>query len=246
MFKNPLVVGHKGEIGKFIIHRLLDIMPKADNILCVDIKNSRKEVIDRIKKSDIIFLCVPIEYTGCWLDEFHKFLKNKLVVEQTSIKEWISRLHYDRGEFNLISMHLLFKPSATLPADMRWAIIDTSQNPKSKWGEILDLVTEITYGGQCNIYDDIEAHDRDMATQQALLHRVILSIDELLGDFGRTYIGLKIGELATRIKSMNPILFDRIQNNKYIPEVIEKFEKEIKNAKTLTKRPKISKKDRRF
>ena len=37
IFKSPLVVGYKGEIGSFILQGLLRTMPKALDILCYDI-----------------------------------------------------------------------------------------------------------------------------------------------------------------------------------------------------------------
>ena len=64
MFKNPLVVGYKGEIGSFILQGLLKTMPKAKDIWCFDINETEKDKIARIKKADYIFLCVPLQDTA--------------------------------------------------------------------------------------------------------------------------------------------------------------------------------------
>jgi prephenate dehydrogenase len=82
----PLVVGYKGEIGSFILNGLLKTMPKASNIWCVDINDSPDEVAERIKRSDFIFLCVPLDKTIEWVNVWKRLLKDKVIVEQCSLK----------------------------------------------------------------------------------------------------------------------------------------------------------------
>jgi hypothetical protein len=65
--KQPLVIGYKGEVGSFVLGGLLRIMPKALDIWCVDVNETKREVEQRIKISDVIFLCVPLQMTLEWL-----------------------------------------------------------------------------------------------------------------------------------------------------------------------------------
>jgi len=110
--KNPLVIGYKGEIGSFILSGLLKIIPKALQIYCVDINETDAEVRQRIEASDTIFLCVPFNLTVVWLIKWKPLLKNKLIFEQCSLKEWIYE-HYVSKGLNIRSMHILFRPSQT-------------------------------------------------------------------------------------------------------------------------------------
>jgi prephenate dehydrogenase len=110
--KQPMVVGYKGEIGSFILNGLLRVMPKALDIWCVDINESDEEVESRIKVADTIFLCVPLQKTVDWLLKFKTLLKDKIIIEQCSLKEWIYNNKSLQG-LNIKSMHILFRPSQT-------------------------------------------------------------------------------------------------------------------------------------
>ena len=236
MFKNPLVVGYKGEIGLFILGRLLRNMPKAKNIWCTDVNDSRKDTVERIKKCDAIFLCVPIECTACWLSEYRKYLKGKLIIEQTSLKGYIHNCKCKclKG-LTVLSMHLLFKPSGTPNrADRAVGFLDKSY---FQYKDTCDFIAEMCECAETVKFQDFDHHDYRMAVEQTLLHRSILVLDKMLGTNGRTFIGQKIRELATRIKTMNPVLFEIIQSNEHFPEVLKEFKKELDNGPTL--RPKI-------
>src|SRR4051794_16919866 len=108
----PLVVGYKGEIGRFILAGLLEDLPKANDIYCVDINNSDDDVRERIERADFIFLCVPLQGTADWLRKYKTCLEGKLVVEQCSVKAFLYE-NPEFADFSFISMHLLFRPSAT-------------------------------------------------------------------------------------------------------------------------------------
>jgi prephenate dehydrogenase len=107
-----MVVGYKGEIGSFILNGLLRVMPKALNIWCVDINETEEETIERIRISDTIFLCIPMEKTIDWLMAHKELLKGKVVVEQCSLKEWVYNEEMLK-ELDIRSMHVLFRPSQT-------------------------------------------------------------------------------------------------------------------------------------
>src|SRR5579871_357952 len=112
MLQSPLVVGYKGEIGRFILACLLEDMPKANDILCVDVNNSEQDVLERLEKTDSIFLCVPLQATAEWLARYASRLAGKIVIEQSSVKAFL----YEDARFaslDFLSMHLLFRPSAT-------------------------------------------------------------------------------------------------------------------------------------
>ena len=107
-----MVVGYKGEIGRFILAGFLEHLPKANDILCTDINNSDEDVIERLEKADFVFLCVPLQATEAWLSRFLPHLAKKTVVEQSSVKSFL----YENPAFvqlRFLSMHLLFRPSAT-------------------------------------------------------------------------------------------------------------------------------------
>lgn len=236
-FKSPLVVGYKGEIGSFILQGLLRIMPKALYIWCYDINETEKERKERIKKADVIFLCVPIQDTIDWLIKYQKLLTGKTVIEQCSLKSFLydsKRMPVVKGTFavsyNLLSMHILFRPSSTPNKEnRRVAIID-----RKHWKECLGYshrrILEIITDSKIVYFDDIKHHDIVMAFNQALLHRLILVAGKMLGDLpGETYVTQKIKELYSRIKKGNPDLYAFIQKNKYLPEILVNFEREFRN-----------------
>ena len=86
-----MIVGYRGEIGSFILNGLLRVMPKALNIFCSDVNESEDEVVERIEKSDTIFLCVPMNKTIDWIVRYKELLKGKTILEQCSLKVGICK-----------------------------------------------------------------------------------------------------------------------------------------------------------
>ena len=230
-FKNPLVVGYRGEIGSFILTGLLRTMPKAKNIWCFDINETESEKVDRIKKADVIFLCVPLQDTVKWLCKYKKLLRNKTVIEQTSLKSWIDdKINHKLLEnIHMLSMHILFRPSATPVKDDRKVIlIEYGDWQRSSLNRAIEEITE----AKIVWITTYRLHDRLMAYQQALIHRVLLTLDKtLLGLTGQTYIGKKIKELTDRIRCGDPALYSLIQKNKYLHSVMETFNRNLRNFK---------------
>ena len=216
--KQPLVVGYKGEIGSFILNGLLRVMPKALDIWCVDVNETEDEVKERIERSDVIFLCVPMNVTLDWIVTYKKLLRKKMLLEQCSLKEEICNSHIVNG-LDIRSMHILFRPSGTPnKADRRLALFDGQFNE-----EMTEKLLEIT-DSYLVTYKDAEEHDREMAIQQALVHRALL----LLGDSlekckGSTYVSKKVVELANRVKNGDKDLYQAIQDNKYLGEGLDDF-----------------------
>ncbi len=233
--RNPLIVGYKGEIGSFILQGLLRVLPRANNIWCYDINDSAKDAKDRIKKADVIFLCLPMQKTVEWFITHHKDLKGKTVIEQTSLKSilfepkgYVRTLYqrqYLKG-INILSMHILFRPSATPNREDRAvAFID----PKKWDSNIKYLIQDITDSYTYFYYDTYSEHDKEMAIQQALVHRVILNLSEMIGnDHKVTYMGKKVRELANRIKSGDKELYKIIQDNPHATYIITDFTKKMK------------------
>ena len=220
--KQPLIIGYKGEIGSFILNGLLRIMPKALDIWCVDVNETEKEVQERIKIADVVFLCVPMNVTTDWILPYKKLLSNKMVVEQCSLKEWIYK---DKriNDLDIRSMHILFRPSQTPNLEDRKVGLFRSQFDE----EMADDIEKIT---QSKIvwYSGAEEHDREMAVQQALLHRSLLVLGRMLKRCnGSTYISKKVLELEVRIRGGNKDLYGQIQKNKYLPEKIKELNKEF-------------------
>lgn len=225
IFKNPLVVGYKGEVGSFLLNGLLRTMPKALDIWCFDINESEKERIERIQKSDYIFLCVPIQDTVEWLKQYKPFLKDKIIVEQCSLKSII----YENKEINglnYISMHLLFRPSATPNKEDRRCILFYKEYRTPFFHEIKKIIeSEIIF------INDYKQHDKLMAERQALVHKILLTLDKTISKGVETYTSKNIRNLINRIKSGNKELYDFIQTNKYLPEVLEKFKDNLDDEK---------------
>jgi len=224
--ENVMVIGYKGEIGSFILNGLLKVMPKALNIWCVDINETKEEVEHRIKISDVIFLCIPMRKTVDWLIEHRSLLVGKIIIEQCSLKEWI----YDDKRLaglDIRSMHILFRPSQTPDKKDRKVALFRGQfdwEMEKKIGEITD--SEIVW------LKNAEEHDKEMAIQQALTHRMLLVLGGFLKNcHGSTYISKKVVELSDRIKQGDLELYKLIQENKYLDEHVVKVIEELENFK---------------
>jgi len=222
--KNPLIIGYKGEIGSFILTGLLRIMPKALNIWCVDTNETEEEVIERIKVSDVVFVCVPMEKTVDWIMQYRNLLRNKIIVEQCSLKEWI----YDDPRirnFDIRSMHILFRPSQTPNLEDRKLGLFKHQFLE----EMPEQLGELTQS-QVVWYKGAKEHDKEMAVQQALTHRTLLLLGNALKNCNSsTYISKRVLELSERIKKGNKGLYQLIQGNKYLPEQLEKIREGLEN-----------------
>ena len=238
---SPLVVGYKGEIGSFILQGLLRVWPKAVNIYCFDVNDTYKDRIERIKKSDIIFLCVPMEETVNWLIKYKRFLKKKIIFEQTSLKGIIfdDKRFKEISHLNIRMMHILFKPSMTPKEDRSLALIKPINvmdiHNMIVWEEFVWDFVHMFDMKKENIeyHNSWERHDAIMATQQALVHKVLLLLDKFNNNCGgkrNTYLSKKIEELTLRIKLGNKDMYKLIQNNpklkainKLFLELFEKF-----------------------
>jgi prephenate dehydrogenase len=238
--KSPLVVGYKGEIGSYILNNLLKTFPKASNIWCVDINDTYKDVIKRIKLSDVIFLCVPLQDTYNWIKIYKRYLKNKVIVEQCSLKSQLFNSSTEKitKVLNFISMHILFRPSTTFDNKDKNYIIYSGNNYYNVRKIIEDIKIIMK---DCNMIDLFKVnnklehiehihHDKIMATQQALVHRIILVLSKQIEEceIGKTYIGNQIIKLSDRIKSGDPKLYEIIQNNPELSWVKGIFEYDLK------------------
>lgn len=215
--------GYKGEIGSFLLNGLLRVLPKALDIFCSDVNETQEEVEHRIRISDVIFLCVPMQMTVDWILKHKELLKGKIVIEQCSLKEWI----YDDvriRDLDIRSMHILFRPSQTPNLEDRKVGLFEKQFSK----EMAEKISQITQSKIVWYRDQVE-HDKEMAIQQALLHRSLLILGNMLKKCnGSTYISKRVLELDARIKSGNKDLYRLIQENKYLPEKIEEINREFK------------------
>lgn len=217
---SPLVIGYKGEIGSFILNGLLRIMPKALNIWCVDVNETEEEIKERIEKSDTIFLCIPISMTLDWIVTYKDLLCNKMLLEQCSLKEDICKDGRIQG-LDIRSMHILFRPSQTPNLNDRKVGLVKNQFDENLAKDIADITqSEIVW------YDSVEEHDKEMAIQQALTHRMLLLLGGALENCnGSTYISKKVIELSNRIKQGDLGLYKKIQGNIHLPEHLENLEK---------------------
>ena len=227
MIRAPLVVGYKGEIGRFILSGFLEHLPKANDIHCVDFNNSEEDVIERIQRADFIFLCVPLEKTIDWIDRYSPHLGDKTLVEQCSVKGFL----YENPaceHLRILSMHLLFRPSATPPVDRRGLVFSDRVNPADL--EVFRSEIAVALATPMSIVKAegpdaaYVVHDRHMARQQALVHRVLLVLAESIDDPRmQTYVGLRVAELADRIRAGDPVLYRLIQENPFTNEEVASF-----------------------
>jgi len=227
-----MVVGYKGEIGRFILAGLLEHLPKANDIHCTDVSNSDAEVIERLERAHYVFLCVPLQETEAWLRRFRSHLSGKTVVEQCSVKAFL----YENPEFDdvdLLSMHLLFRPSGT-PVGERRGIVFSMRHSAEEVARFRDEIS-ITLATPMSLLESgAEAaylvHDRIMARQQALIHRVLLVLSGSLGDPAlRTFVGERVCDLAERVRSGDPSLYRLIQQNRFLPDEIAEFEARLRS-----------------
>lgn len=216
------MVGYKGEIGSFILGGLLRIMPKALDIWCIDINETQEEVEHRIKVSDIIFLCTPLEITVKWLIEHKALIENKPVIEQCSLKEWLFE-NEALKDLDIRSMHILFRPSQTPNREDRRVGLLKGHFNETLAKDIADITqSSIVW------FENAEEHDQEMAVQQALLHRTLLILGRALKECkGSTYISQKVLELEGRVRKGDKDLYGRIQENKYLPGALEKLKKDF-------------------
>lgn len=229
--KKPLVVGYRGEIGSYLLQGLIKYMPKALDINCVDIHETKAERNVRVMESDVIFLCTPIEKTLDFFEENKGYLKGKIVVEQTSLKSTLYKapgFNAKTHECKILSMHILFRPSATPNKEDHWvAVIE----PK-KWDDEVFRFLADGLGAHIVQYKHWKAHDTDMATSQALLHRILLVLGEsLMHSGGSTYMVKRVCELRNRIKNGDQKLYSMIQSNPALPEALEKFKENLEKFK---------------
>jgi len=228
MFKAPLVVGYKGEIGSFILGGLLKVMDKAVNIYCFDINETEEEKVERIIKSDVIFLCVPLQETIPWLEKYKPLLNDKLIIEQCSLKQDLFENKVCEG-LRISSMHILFRPSATPDFKDRRCVFMGGAYLTEFEKNVLPSVIKVMTQSEIIMWDNYEIHDIFMAFEQALVHRVILTLSGILAEHagGHTYMSAKIGELARRIYSGDKELYKKIQDNKFFDEVLQTFKEKL-------------------
>jgi prephenate dehydrogenase len=122
-------------------------------------------------------------------------------------------------------MHILFRPSQTPNIqDRKIGLFKGQFNRKLE-----KLIADISKA-KVVWFKNAKEHDREMAIQQALLHRTILVLGKLFDKCnGSTYVSKKILELRDRICCGNKELYSDIQNNKHLSEQIKVFQKELNN-----------------
>ena len=193
------------------------------NIMCVDINETEDEIVERIDESDVIFLCVPLDQTLPWITKYGLFLKDKIIVEQTSLKEPLFE-DAQVKDLNVIPMHILFRPSSTPNmADRKVGLFTKTDMSVG----LLETIKDITQA-EVVWFRDVCEHDVQMAVTQALVHRTILALAKALECLdASTYVGNKIIELSNRIKKGDKKLYKAIQDNKYTSHQLETFVGEI-------------------
>lgn len=216
------IAAYKGEIGSFLLGGLLRVLPKALDIFCFDINETEEEKTHRLKISDIVFLCVPLKETLPWLIKYQDILVGKIIIEQCSLKEPLFESYVSK-KLNVRSMHILFRPSQTPSLQDRRVGLFEGQFDK----ELVELIAQITQA-QIVWFANAAEHDKEMAIQQALLHRTILILGDMFDKcHGSTYVSKKVLELRDRIKGGSKDLYKDIQGNRYLGEQIENLSRKL-------------------
>jgi prephenate dehydrogenase len=203
---------------------------------CVDVNSSNEEVSIRIAVSDVIFLCIPIDKTKDWILDKAQRLRGKTLIEQTSVKSWLKdkqiREACKNYKIKILSMHILFRPSSTPNKNDRHIslIWPPSESHWNACGAYRFISSEINWKCGCG-FETIEEHDRVMARQQALVHRVLLVLSCQAHWYPGTYIGKRLTEISQRICSGDPVLYDIIQKNPYLESELKKFDANMKKFK---------------
>lgn len=219
---NVLVVGYKGEIGSFILNGLLRELPKATNIYCVDVNDTLDEVAERIRRSETIFLCVPLDKTVAWIDMYAHRLKGKIIIEQCSLKEDVLEA-VSKYDLDIRSMHILFRPSKTHNKEDRSVSIVGWDYEAWEPNCLTPLIKDIT-DSTLIFHDSAEEHDREMAINQALLHRTIMILRRLGNECqGQTFLSKRIREMDDRIRDGDLDLYRGIQGNRHLPEQLDRI-----------------------
>lgn len=122
-------------------------------------------------------------------------------------------------------MHILFRPSQTPNLeDRRVGLFEGQFDP-----ELVESIKAITQS-QIVWYKNAKEHDREMAVQQALLHRTLLILGKFLKQCsGSTFISKRVIELDERIRKGNLNLYSQIQKNRFLPEKLEELKREFDN-----------------
>ena len=177
-------------------------------------------MIERIQKSDVIFLCVPIFTTAGWLLKYKKHLKGKVIIEQCSLKSDLYDNKITKG-LDIRGMHIMFRPSQTpVSNDRNVGLI----LPHFTRAQAIDI--EKLTQSRVHWYNSVAQHDEVMAKEQALIHRVLLTLALQLN--GYTYVSRKVKDLAIRISEGDLELYTAIQNNRQLPKMLKRFDKRLK------------------
>ena len=158
-----------------------------------------------------------------WIVRYKELLKGKTILEQCSLKVGICKDERLKG-LDIKSMHILYRPSQTPNLDDRKVGLMREQFDASMAKELAEVTqSEIVW------YDNVEEHDKEMAIQQALVHRTLLILGKTLSKCsGSTYISKKVVELSDRIKQGDLDLYKQIQDNEYLDEHLEDLSEEFK------------------
>lgn len=127
-------------------------------------------------------------------------------------------------------MHILFRPSATTVSENRKvALIRQGKLNRNWW--VTDYKIAQIIQARIIWYDNYKQHDKDMAIQQALVHRILLTLEHHLKDSHATYVSQKVWELIERIKQGDRGLYSIIQANTELPKILEDFKENLNNFK---------------
>ncbi len=194
--KRSLIFGVNGEIG----HLLLDVfIVFSDNIIGIDknpnaiINNSKvkykkvdlnllselqnKYIMQNVKKSDYIVICLSETLSIATLDRLFPYIKNgatlidTLAVKQNYLARLNTLINQSNKKIKIISIHPLFKPALGFK-DNNVVVITSELEKLLEKDKFIDTMRN---KGANIAFSTLEAHDKMMSVVQALSHIIILS-----------------------------------------------------------------------
>ena len=227
------IIGGKGAMGAFFEHFFVN---KGYTVFISDL-NSRLTNIDVAKKSDVIFISVPLDITIDVIKEIAPFLnENQLLSDFSSLKEDIVNSMLKHSTASVIGTHPMFGPFIKNLKGQN--IILCVGRDRNGWEKKL---TKMFEKNGCNINKiDAKSHDENMALVQSLIHMLSIAIGRTMQK--KNLHPLDLDKFSTPIFRLNSDLIGRlfnqdmslylsiIRNNKYTKKNIDIFMESFKEV----------------
>lgn len=139
-----------------------------------DILEEKRDVNkEEIKNFDVIFLCVPMDAVSEALNVIKRHAKNPLLVDISSIKEYVLPF-LDESGLDYLSIHPMFGPDSEIGLSNVIVVVKSGREEEEV---ILD---EMRKAGAVISYLSRDKHDKKMAEIQGIAHFLLISMADFL------------------------------------------------------------------